>query len=86
MQSLQYLPSFYLSSVGGSSTFAIAPIEYGEAIFGMVLVGAAIPLAAFFLELVELQKEINLYVRSNQGTDPRHHILSILEIKLQHGK
>jgi hypothetical protein len=41
--------SMFSASVGGSSTFANALIECGEAIFGMVLAGAAIPLAAFFL-------------------------------------
>ena len=41
--------SMFSASIGGSSTFANALIECGEAIFGMVLAGAAIPLAAFFL-------------------------------------
>ena len=41
--------SIFSASVGGSSTFANALIECGEAIFGMVLAVAAIPLAAFFL-------------------------------------
>jgi hypothetical protein len=37
------------ASLGGSSTFANALVECGEAVFGMILAGAAIPLAAFFL-------------------------------------
>ena len=41
--------SMFSASIGGSSTFANALIECGESIFGMVLAGAAIPLAAFFL-------------------------------------
>ena len=41
--------SMFSASIGGSSTFAKALIECGEAIFGMVLASAAIPLAAFFL-------------------------------------
>ena len=41
--------SMFSASIGGSSTFANALIECGEAIFGMLLAGAAIPLAAFFL-------------------------------------
>ena len=41
--------SMFSASIGGSSTFASALIECGESIFGMVLAGAAIPLAAFFL-------------------------------------
>lgn len=41
--------SMLSASIGSSSIFANALIECGEAIFGMVLAGAAIPLAAFFL-------------------------------------
>ena len=41
--------SMFSASIGGSSTFANALIECGEAIFGMVIAGAAVPLAAFFL-------------------------------------
>src|SRR5689334_3001355 len=41
--------SMFSASIGGSSTFASALIECAEAIFGMVLAGASIPLAAFFL-------------------------------------
>ena len=41
--------SMFSASIGGSSTFANALIECGEAIFGMILASAAIPLAAFFL-------------------------------------
>ena len=41
--------SMFSAAIGGSSTFANALIECGESIFGMVLAGAAIPLAAFFL-------------------------------------
>jgi hypothetical protein len=37
------------ASLGGASTFANALIECGEAVFGMILAGTAIPLAAFFL-------------------------------------
>ena len=37
------------ASLGGASTFANALLECGEAVFGMILAGAAIPLAAFFL-------------------------------------
>jgi hypothetical protein len=36
-------------SLGGAATFANALTECGEAVFGMILAGAAIPLAAFFL-------------------------------------
>jgi hypothetical protein len=41
--------SMFCASIGGSSTFANALIECGEAIFGMILASAAIPLAAYFL-------------------------------------
>jgi hypothetical protein len=41
--------SMFSASIGGSSTFANALIESAEAIFGMLLASAAIPLAAFFL-------------------------------------
>jgi hypothetical protein len=41
--------SMFSASIGGSSTFANALIECGEAIFGMILASAAIPLAAYFL-------------------------------------
>ena len=37
------------ASIGGASSFANALIECGEALFGMILASAAIPLAAFFL-------------------------------------
>jgi hypothetical protein len=41
--------SMFSASIGGSSTFADALIECGEAIFGMILASAAVPLAAYFL-------------------------------------
>jgi hypothetical protein len=41
--------SMLSASIGGASTFANALIECGEALFGMILASAAIPLAAFFL-------------------------------------
>jgi hypothetical protein len=41
--------SMFSASIGGSSSFANALIECGEAIFGMILASAAIPLAAYFL-------------------------------------
>ena len=41
--------SMLSASIGGASTFANALIECGEALFGMIIAGAAIPLAAFFL-------------------------------------
>lgn len=41
--------SMFSASIGGSATFANALIESAEAIFGMLLASAAIPLAAFFL-------------------------------------
>lgn len=41
--------SMFSASIGGSSTFGNALIECGESIFGMILAGASIPLAAFFL-------------------------------------
>ena len=37
------------ASIGGTSTFSQALIECGEAIFGMLIAAAAIPLAAWFL-------------------------------------
>jgi len=37
------------ASIGGASTFSNALIESGEAIFGMLLAGLAVPLAAWFL-------------------------------------
>jgi hypothetical protein len=37
------------ASTGGASSFANALIESGEALFGMILASAAIPLAAWFL-------------------------------------
>jgi hypothetical protein len=37
------------ASVGGASAFSRALLECAEAIFGMLLAGAAIPLAAYFL-------------------------------------
>lgn len=41
--------SILSASIGGASIFANALLECGEAVFGMILAGAAIPLAAFFL-------------------------------------
>ena len=41
--------SMLSASIGGSSSFANALIECGEALFGMILASAAIPLAAWFL-------------------------------------
>jgi hypothetical protein len=41
--------SMLSASIGGASTFASALIECGEVIFGMILTGAALPLAAWFL-------------------------------------
>ncbi len=41
--------SMFSASMGGASTFASALIECGESIFGMILAGAALPLAAWFL-------------------------------------
>ena len=41
--------SILSASLGGASTFANALTECSEAVFGMILAGAAIPLAAFFL-------------------------------------
>ena len=41
--------SMLSASIGGSSAFANALIECGEALFGMILASAAIPLAAWFL-------------------------------------
>ncbi len=41
--------SMFTASIGGSSSFANALIECAEAIFGMILASAAIPLAAYFL-------------------------------------
>lgn len=43
------LISMLSASIGGASTFANALIECGEALFGMILASAAIPLAAWFL-------------------------------------
>jgi hypothetical protein len=43
------LVSALSASMGGTSTFASALIESAEALFGMLLAGAAIPLAAWFL-------------------------------------
>ena len=37
------------ASIGGATTFSHALVECAEAIFGMLLAGAAIPLAAWFL-------------------------------------
>ncbi len=37
------------ASIGGASAFSHALLECAEAIFGMLLAGAAIPLAAYFL-------------------------------------
>jgi hypothetical protein len=37
------------ASIGGASTFSQALIECGEAVFGMLIASAAIPLAAWFL-------------------------------------
>ncbi len=41
--------SMLSASIGGASTFANALIECGEALFGMILASAAIPLAVWFL-------------------------------------
>jgi hypothetical protein len=41
--------SLLSASIGGASTFASALIESAEALFGMILASAAIPLAAWFL-------------------------------------
>jgi hypothetical protein len=41
--------SLLSASIGGSSILADALVECAEAIFGMILASAAIPLAAFFL-------------------------------------
>lgn len=41
--------TMFSASIGGASSFANALIESGEAIFGMILASAAIPLAAWFL-------------------------------------
>ena len=41
--------SMLSASIGGSSSFANALIECAEALFGMILASAAIPLAAWFL-------------------------------------
>jgi hypothetical protein len=43
------LISMLSASIGGTSSFANALIESGEAFFGMILASAAIPLAAWFL-------------------------------------
>jgi hypothetical protein len=41
--------SMLSASIGGTSSFASALIESAEALFGMILASAAIPLAAWFL-------------------------------------
>ena len=41
--------SMLSASIGGASSFANALIECGEALFGMILASAAIPLATWFL-------------------------------------
>jgi len=41
--------SMLSATIGGASSFANALIECGEALFGMILASAAIPLAAWFL-------------------------------------
>ena len=41
--------SMLSASIGGASSFANAVIECGEALFGMILASAAIPIAAWFL-------------------------------------
>lgn len=41
--------SILSASIGGTSTFAQALVECGEAIFGMLIAAAAVPLAAWFL-------------------------------------
>ena len=41
--------SMLSASIGGASSFANALIECAEALFGMILASAAIPLAAWFL-------------------------------------
>jgi hypothetical protein len=53
LAALRMLKAAFLSmvsaSLGGSSTLANALIECGEALFGMIVASAAIPLAAWFL-------------------------------------
>ena len=41
--------TMFSASIGGATSFANALIESGEALFGMILASAAIPLAAWFL-------------------------------------
>ena len=41
--------TMFSASIGGATSFANALIESGEALFGMILSSAAIPLAAWFL-------------------------------------
>ncbi len=41
--------SMLSATIGGASSFANALIECGEALFGMIIASAAIPLAAWFL-------------------------------------
>ncbi|MCC6986409.1 MAG: hypothetical protein IT309_08270 [Anaerolineales bacterium] len=41
--------AMFSASIGGSTSIANALIESGEALFGMILASAAIPLAAWFL-------------------------------------
>ena len=41
--------AMFSASIGGSTSFTNALIESGEALFGMILASAAIPLAAWFL-------------------------------------
>ena len=53
LAALRMLKATFISvvsaSLGGTSTFSQALIECGEAIFGMLIAAAAIPLAAWFL-------------------------------------
>ncbi len=41
--------TMFSASIGGPTSFANALIESGEALFGMILASAAVPLAAWFL-------------------------------------
>ncbi|MCZ7547615.1 MAG: hypothetical protein M5U11_00455 [Anaerolineales bacterium] len=53
LAALRMLKATFISvvsaSLGGTSAFSQALIECGEAIFGMLIAAAAIPLAAWFL-------------------------------------
>jgi len=41
--------TMFSASIGGAASFANALVESGEALFGMILASAAIPMAAWFL-------------------------------------